>query len=100
MVRVRTENRKRTKTGTKTEDLEGMIKQLNAMSIDDPAYGSTYFKVLALDDTGVAQKCITRPPKVLTVEPRNYVSRASLALAPTPYASLQRSPATTQMPFP
>jgi len=45
-----------------TDEIEGMIKQLNTMSLQDPEYGSHYFKVLQLDTTGLAAKCITREP--------------------------------------
>jgi len=39
-----------------------MIKQLNTMSLQDPEYGSRYFKVLQLDTIGLAAKCITHEP--------------------------------------
>ncbi|KAJ7062201.1 hypothetical protein C8F01DRAFT_1252030 [Mycena amicta] len=38
------------------EEIAGMIKQLNGMKIDDPDYAPTYYKVLALDQTGNASK--------------------------------------------
>ncbi|KAJ7487192.1 hypothetical protein B0H11DRAFT_1656773, partial [Mycena galericulata] len=33
----------------KTTEVEGMIKQLNSMSLEDPTYPSTYFKVMRMD---------------------------------------------------
>jgi len=43
------------------DEIEGMIKQLNTMSLQDPNYGHLYFKVLKMDNTGVALKCIREP---------------------------------------
>ncbi|KAJ7050468.1 hypothetical protein C8F01DRAFT_1263929, partial [Mycena amicta] len=43
------------------EEIAGLIKQLNGMKIDDPDYGPTYFKVLTLDQSGNAVKCIKFP---------------------------------------
>ncbi|KAF9526833.1 hypothetical protein CPB83DRAFT_740099, partial [Crepidotus variabilis] len=40
------------------EEVESMIKQLNTMSLHDPAYGHLYYRVLLLDPTGMAAKCI------------------------------------------
>ena len=56
-----------------TDEIEGMIKQLNTMSLQDPEYGSRYFKVLQLDTTGLAAKCITREPLQVsaTISPPN-----------------------------
>ncbi|KAJ6536665.1 hypothetical protein B0H10DRAFT_1668018, partial [Mycena sp. CBHHK59/15] len=53
----------------KVAEVEGMIKQLNSMSIEDPTYPSTYFKVMALNTTGIAKQCV-RPPTVNRA-PRN-----------------------------
>ncbi|KIY53529.1 hypothetical protein FISHEDRAFT_5289, partial [Fistulina hepatica ATCC 64428] len=47
-----------TKSTSQAEAVEGMIKQLNSMSINDPEYGAIYYKTLALDTTGNAAKCI------------------------------------------
>ncbi|KAJ6608881.1 hypothetical protein B0H10DRAFT_1920769, partial [Mycena sp. CBHHK59/15] len=47
----------------KVTEVEGMIKQLNSMSIEDPTYPSTYFKVMAMDATGIAKQCV-RPPSM------------------------------------
>ena len=40
------------------QDISGMIKQLNRMSLQDPAYAYMYFEVLNQDTTGLAQMCI------------------------------------------
>ncbi|KAJ7062090.1 hypothetical protein C8F01DRAFT_1251907 [Mycena amicta] len=36
------------------EEIAGMIKQLNGMRLEDPDYAPTYYKVLAMDQTGNA----------------------------------------------
>jgi hypothetical protein len=43
------------------QDISGMIKQLNKMSINDPAYASMYFDVITQDTTGHAKDCIRKP---------------------------------------
>ncbi|KAJ7072753.1 hypothetical protein C8F01DRAFT_1243780 [Mycena amicta] len=43
------------------EEIAGMIKQLNGMKLEDPDYAPTYYKVLALDQTGNAVQCIKSP---------------------------------------
>ncbi|KAJ7494056.1 hypothetical protein FB451DRAFT_1020527 [Mycena latifolia] len=48
-------------TDPKVTEVEGMIKQLNSMSLEDPTYPSTYFKVMSLDASGIAKQCV-RPP--------------------------------------
>ncbi len=44
------------------QEIEGMIQQLNTMSLQDPKYGHLYYKVMKLDTTGLAQKCVYREP--------------------------------------
>lgn len=44
------------------EEIEGMIEQLNSMSLDDPKYGQIYYRVMKLDTSGIVEKCIRRPP--------------------------------------
>ncbi|KAJ7635973.1 hypothetical protein DFH06DRAFT_1336122 [Mycena polygramma] len=57
---------KRTLTTSGTaEEVTGLIRQLNKMSITDPEYPPVYYKVLALDTTGVAAKCV-QPPRINT----------------------------------
>ena len=40
------------------QDIFGMIKQLNRMSLQDPAYAHMYFEALSQDTTGLAQMYI------------------------------------------
>ncbi|KAJ7750656.1 hypothetical protein DFH07DRAFT_775000 [Mycena maculata] len=77
------------KKDVKSEEVEGMIRQLNSMSLDDPSYGATYFKVLSMDTTGIAVKCITRTPRVQT----NYAPRPARS-----YPSEQTAPQTVASP--
>ncbi|KAJ6499509.1 hypothetical protein C8R47DRAFT_1258610 [Mycena vitilis] len=52
-------------TGT-AEEVSTLIRQLNKMSITDPEYPPVYYKVLALDTTGIAAKCRgAKPPPVM-----------------------------------
>jgi len=44
------------------QEIEGMIQQLNTMSLQDPKYGHLYYKVMKLDASGLAQKCVYREP--------------------------------------
>lgn len=71
------------------EEVEGLIKQLNSMSIDDQNYGHTYYKAISLDQN--AGRCINQEPRVmstlpcLSTPPVNnvpYVSRSNLATQP------------------
>ena len=43
--------------------IESMIHQLNTMSLEDPRYGSLYYKVVKDDSKGLAAQCIMRKPK-------------------------------------
>ena len=54
-----------------------MIQQLNTMSLQDPKYGLLYYKVMKLDTTGLAQKCVYREPLHL-VQPQVHTAKASL----------------------
>ncbi|KAJ7680746.1 hypothetical protein DFH06DRAFT_1315490 [Mycena polygramma] len=49
-------------TGT-AEEVTSLIRQLNKMSINDPEYPPVYYKVLSLDTTGIAAKCV-QPPRI------------------------------------
>jgi hypothetical protein len=40
------------------EEVEGLIHQLNTMSLDDPKYGPLYYKAVKSDSTGLAVRCI------------------------------------------
>lgn len=65
-------------------EVEGLIRKLNGLSLNDPDYGPTYYRVMSLDTSGLAAKCILRePPSVLNQsipyqqnwESKNNVSR-------------------------
>ncbi|KII89511.1 hypothetical protein PLICRDRAFT_175686 [Plicaturopsis crispa FD-325 SS-3] len=45
----------------KHEEVEGLIRQLNKMSIDDTEYGATYYKALKID-SDIAK--VVRPPQI------------------------------------
>jgi hypothetical protein len=42
--------------------IEDMIHQLNTMSLEDPRYGSLYYKAIKNDRTGLVAQCIQRKP--------------------------------------
>jgi hypothetical protein len=42
------------------EEVEGLIKQLNSMSLEDPSYGHTYYKAISMDKN--ASRCINQEP--------------------------------------
>ena len=39
------------------EEVEGLIQQLNTMSLEDPKYGLLYYKALKNDPMGLAAQC-------------------------------------------
>jgi hypothetical protein len=84
------------------DEIEGMIKQLNTMSLQDSNYGHLYFKVLKMDNTGVALKCITREPLRRQASASNYtpqfVARASPSPAPNPTTYPNNIPMRAQGP--
>ncbi|KAJ7109525.1 hypothetical protein C8R44DRAFT_635591, partial [Mycena epipterygia] len=43
------------------DEVASMIKKLNAMKIDDPDYAPVYYRVMVLDKTGTAAKCVKAP---------------------------------------
>ncbi|KAJ7467043.1 hypothetical protein FB451DRAFT_1178286 [Mycena latifolia] len=49
------------KFGGTDEEVAAMIRKLNAMRLDDPEYAPVYYKVMVLDMTGTAEKCIKAP---------------------------------------
>ncbi|KAJ7048575.1 hypothetical protein C8F01DRAFT_1266996 [Mycena amicta] len=51
------------KSSRNVNHVAAMIRQLNAMSVDDPEYASTYYTMLSLDETGIAGKCVKSPGK-------------------------------------
>ena len=46
------------KVSSPPEEVEGLIQQLNTMSLDDPKYGQLYYKAAMNDTTGLAVQCI------------------------------------------
>lgn len=75
--------------GTPAE-VESMIHQLNNMSIQDRNYGHLYYKVMQLDTTGLAEKCVYRePPKVAEAQQFSIT-----APAPAPFTPLPGPPTT------
>ena len=57
------------------EEVEGLIQQLNTMSLDDPKYGQLYYKAAMNDTTGLAIQCIRRAP--MTEKSSGIVQRSS-----------------------
>lgn len=57
-----------------TEEVSSLIRQLNKMSITDPEYLPVFYKVLALDTTGNAAKCV-QPPRLDGTLPASNVFR-------------------------
>ncbi|KAJ7073848.1 hypothetical protein C8F01DRAFT_1242149 [Mycena amicta] len=53
-TKTATTTRSKTKFAGNEEEIASMIKQLNGMKLEDPDYAPTYYKVLALDQTGNA----------------------------------------------
>ena len=52
-----------------TDEVENMIQRLNSMSLNDPSYGHLYYKVLQMDASGIAARCIYREPQRVTGAP-------------------------------
>jgi hypothetical protein len=66
--------------------IEDIIHQLNTMSLEDPHYGSLYYKAIKDDHTGLVAQCITRKPGSTTLE-------RTTSRAPPPH---QNQPPPTQ----
>ncbi|KAJ6504335.1 hypothetical protein C8R47DRAFT_1248401 [Mycena vitilis] len=68
-------------TSGTAEEVTSLIRQLNKMTITDPEYAPVYYRVLTLDTTGVAAKCV-QPPRL----PQPWQERPSQKgnQAPTP----------------
>jgi hypothetical protein len=49
------------KFGGTEEEVASMIRKLNAMKLDDPDYAPVFYKVMVMDQTGTAAKCV-KPP--------------------------------------
>ncbi|KAJ7657459.1 hypothetical protein DFH06DRAFT_1131938 [Mycena polygramma] len=97
----RTTTGKSRDTDPKATEVEGMIKQLNSMSLEDPAYPTTYFKVMSLDTSGIAKQCV-RPPAIPRPPGRGPQYRApystSVPAVQPPYAA--QAPQTYQTNLP
>jgi len=65
------------------DEIEGMIKQ-NTMSLQDSNYGHLYFKVLKIDNTGIALRCINREPLRRQASASNYTPQFVARVAPFP----------------
>jgi hypothetical protein len=83
-------------TGT-AEEVTGLIQELNKMTISDPEYAPVYYKVMALDTTGVVAKCV-QPPRINTgwvetnrLPPRTQINKTGSTVNTT---STENSPAT------
>jgi len=62
-----------------------MIRQLNSMSLQDRNYRHLYYKVMNLDTTEFAAKCVYREPIKLATAPQYAISPTDLpALPPRP----------------
>ena len=51
-------------------EIESMIHQLNTMSLQDRNYGHLYYKVMHLDTTGIAAKCVYCEPLKVAATPQ------------------------------
>ncbi|KAJ7100763.1 hypothetical protein B0H15DRAFT_944053 [Mycena belliarum] len=43
------------------DEIASMIRKLNAMNLNDPEYAPIYYKVMVMDKSGTAEKCV-KPP--------------------------------------
>jgi hypothetical protein len=43
------------------DEIASLIRKLNAMRLDDPEYAPIYYKVMVMDRSGTAEKCV-KPP--------------------------------------
>ncbi|KAJ7431343.1 hypothetical protein FB451DRAFT_1489098 [Mycena latifolia] len=83
-----TEKEKQKFQGTE-EEIASMIRKLNAMNINDPDYAPIYYKVMVMDKTGTAGKCV-KPPfgdkteKARTKGPPNNAASAPADRPSTP----------------
>ncbi|KAJ7741279.1 hypothetical protein B0H16DRAFT_1862036 [Mycena metata] len=66
------------------EEIAGMIRKLNAMRLDDPEYAPIYYKVMVMDQSGTAGKCV-KAPIVGRAEPMLQPSRPP-PMRPSPEA--------------
>jgi hypothetical protein len=50
------------------EEIATLIRKLNAMNLNDPEYAPIYYKVMVMDRSGTAGKCV-KPPSMDSAEP-------------------------------
>ncbi|KAJ7164610.1 hypothetical protein C8R43DRAFT_946426 [Mycena crocata] len=64
------------KFGGTEEEIAGMIRKLSAMRLDDPEYAPVYYKVMVLDTTGTAARCVRAPNSESSgrMKPQEYVA--------------------------
>ncbi|KAJ7293032.1 hypothetical protein C8J57DRAFT_1490499 [Mycena rebaudengoi] len=78
------------KFGGTEEEIASMIRKLNAMKIDDPEYAPVYYRVMVLDQTGTASKCVKAPVLEETLARRP--SRGYAVASPATTSSLAAAP--------
>ena len=76
------------------DQVEEMIQQLNTMSLSDPKYGQLYYKVMKLDTSGLAQKCVYREPPHINQQQAFTRSKPSMFTTSRSSPPDQRPPAT------
>jgi hypothetical protein len=55
------EERSKLKYSGSEDEVASMIRKLNAMNINDPEYAPVYYKVMVMDKSGTASKCVQAP---------------------------------------
>jgi hypothetical protein len=64
----------RRKVTSSRPEVEGLIRQLNSMSVDDPGYGLTYYRAIKLDDE--VDKVVRAPSlNAIALAPNRYPER-------------------------
>ncbi|KAJ7165279.1 hypothetical protein C8R46DRAFT_900529 [Mycena filopes] len=77
------------------DEIAGMIRKLNVMCLDNPEYTPIYYKVMVMDQSGIAEKCV-KPPRVERDEP---VLCAQPYRAPGPPRPIARADSVTAVKF-
>ena len=82
--------------------IEGLIKHLNTMSLEDPSYGTLYYQAVSRDRTGFAAQCITRKPIQSSANrnPREYSFQSRMNPPSYPRGILPRNPQVGMMQQP
>lgn len=96
-------SRNQMKFGGNEDEIASMIKKLNSMKIDDPDYAPVYYRVMVLDKTGTASKCV-KAPKINDDEelpPRTYSRPQQKTFAgPVPINNTENSSPKTPATYP